>query len=130
MERVIFRHISGSKANQVEEFPLAQFVEAVVGRDPGSTVKYDPARDDLVGRQHARIARDPASPYHFTITDLNSRNGTFVNKQRIVGTTTLSPARSKIGTISPRTDRRPWTNAIVSRGYRHQARTVQAVADA
>ncbi|MEW5983151.1 MAG: trypsin-like peptidase domain-containing protein [Acidobacteriota bacterium] len=91
MERVIFRHISGSKSNQVEEFPLADFREVVIGRDPAATVRYDPDRDDLVGRQHARLTRDPEDPYRFTLTDLNSRNGTFVNSQRIVGSAAVAP---------------------------------------
>jgi pSer/pThr/pTyr-binding forkhead associated (FHA) protein/S1-C subfamily serine protease len=91
MERVVLRHLNGSKANQVEEFPLAHFKELVVGRDPSATVKYDPDRDDLVGREHARIAQEPNDPTQFTITDLNSRNGTFVNKQRVYGSTRISP---------------------------------------
>ncbi|HWS54813.1 MAG TPA: trypsin-like peptidase domain-containing protein [Pyrinomonadaceae bacterium] len=90
MERIVLKHLSGSKANQVEEFPLAHVKELVLGRDPSSTVKYDPDRDDLVGRQHARIAPDPVDPSQFVITDLNSRNGTFVNRQRITGTTRLN----------------------------------------
>jgi S1-C subfamily serine protease len=90
MERIVLKHLSGSKANQVEEFPLAHVKELVLGRDPSSTVKYDPDRDDLVGRQHARIAQDPADPAQFVITDLNSRNGTFVNRQRLTGTTRLN----------------------------------------
>ena len=91
MERIVLRHLSGSKANQVEEFPLSHFKELVAGRDPSATVKYDPDRDDLVGRQHAKIAQDPADPTQFTLTDLNSRNGTYLNKQRIVGTARLVP---------------------------------------
>ena len=78
MERIVLRHLNGSKANQVEEFPLAHFKELVVGRDPSATVKYDPDKDDLVGRQHAGIAQDPNDPTQFAITDLNSRNGTLV----------------------------------------------------
>jgi serine protease Do len=91
MERIVLRHLSGSKANQVEEFPLAHFKELIVGRDPSSTVKYDADRDDLVGRQHARLVQDPANPGEFLITDMGSRNGTFVNKQRIVGTAKVVP---------------------------------------
>lgn len=90
MERIVLKHLSGSKANQVEEFPLAHVKELVFGRDPSSTVKYDPDRDDLVGRQHARIAPDPLDPSQAVITDLNSRNGTFVNRQRVTGTTRLN----------------------------------------
>jgi S1-C subfamily serine protease len=91
MERIVLRHLSGSKANQVEEFPLNHFRELVAGRDPSATVKYDPDRDDLVGRQHAKIVQDPADPTQFTITDLNSRNGTFLNKQRIAGSAKIFP---------------------------------------
>lgn len=90
MERIVLKHLSGSKANQVEEFPLAHVKELILGRDPSSTVKYDPDRDDLVGRQHARIAPDPVDPNQFVITDLNSRNGTFVNRQKVTGTTRLN----------------------------------------
>ena len=91
MERIVLKHLSGSKANQVEEFPLNHVKELVLGRDPSSTVKYDPDRDDLVGRQHARITQDPNDPSQFIISDLNSRNGTFVNRQRIAGTTRVNP---------------------------------------
>ena len=91
MERIVLRHLSGSKATQVEEFPLSHFKELSIGRDPACAVRYDPDRDDLVGRQHARVAQDPTDPAQFTITDLNSRNGTFVNKQRILGTTKIVP---------------------------------------
>ena len=90
MERIVLKHLSGSKANQVEEFPLNHVKELVLGRDPSSTVKYDPDRDDLVGRQHAKITQDPNDPSQFIIADLSSRNGTFVNRQRISGTTRLN----------------------------------------
>ena len=91
MERIVLRHLSGSKASQVEEFPLAHFRELIFGRDPSASVRYDPNRDDLVGRQHAKIIQDPADPNQFIITDLNSRNGTFVNRQRIGGSVRVSP---------------------------------------
>jgi len=91
MERIVLKHLSGSKANQVEEFPLNHVRELILGRDPSSTVKYDPDRDDLVGRQHAKITQDPNDPSQFIVTDLNSRNGTFVNRQRLSGTTRINP---------------------------------------
>src|SRR5687767_5382908 len=91
MERIVLKHLSGSKANQVEEFPLNHVKELILGRDPSSTVKYDPDRDDLVGRQHAKITQDPNDPSQFIVSDLNSRNGTFVNRQRLTGTTRLNP---------------------------------------
>src|SRR5687767_7377569 len=91
MERIVLKHLSGSKANQVEEFPLNHVKELILGRDPSSTVKYDPDRDDLVGRQHAKITQDPNDPSQFIVSDLNSRNGTFVNRQRLTGTTRINP---------------------------------------
>lgn len=91
MERVILRHLKGSKASQLEEFPLPQFVELTIGRDPNSTIRFDPEKDDLVGRQHARISKDAADPYRFKLQDLNSRNGTFLNKLRVVGEMPLQP---------------------------------------
>lgn len=91
MERMIVKHITGSKANQVEEFALRHHSELTFGRDPQAMVKYDPDRDDLVGREHARITRDPNDPESFIINDLGSRNGTFVNRQRIIGLARLQP---------------------------------------
>src|SRR5829696_10445844 len=91
MERIVLKHLSGSKANQVEEFPLAHVKELILGRDPSSTVKYDPDRDDLVGRHHAKITQDPNDPSQFIVSDLNSRNGTFVNRQRITGAVRINP---------------------------------------
>lgn len=91
MQRIIVRHLSGSKANQVEEFPLNHVHEIILGRDPSSTVKYDPDRDDLVSTLHAKILPDPNDTNQFILTDLNSRNGTYLNKQRIVGASKVIP---------------------------------------
>lgn len=90
MERILIKHLSGSKANQVEEFALKHHNELIFGRDTSATVKYDPDRDDLVGRQHARLERDPADPNGFLLTDLNSTNGTFVNKNKVTGAVKLN----------------------------------------
>lgn len=91
MERMLIKHLSGSKANQVEEFALKYHNELIFGREAPSTVKYDPDRDDLVGRQHAKISRDPNDPNGFLVEDMNSRNGTFLNKQRISGAMKVRP---------------------------------------
>lgn len=90
MERMLIKHLTGSKANQVEEFAIKHHSELICGRDVSATVKYDPDRDDLVGREHAKIALDPANPNGFQLTDLNSTNGTFLNKQRVTGTVKLN----------------------------------------
>lgn len=88
---VVLKHLSGSKVGEVESFPLASGGELSIGRDPSAVVRFDPEKDDLVGRQHAKIAPDTTDPAHFTITDLSSRNGTHVNKKRIFGTTRIKP---------------------------------------
>ena len=102
MERMIIKHASGSKANQVEEFPLNHYNELILGRDSSATVQYDPDRDDLVGRQHAKISRDPNDENGFVVEDLASRNGTFVNGQRLSGPQKLQPGdKVQLGTGGP-----------------------------
>jgi len=90
VQRVVIRHLTGSKTNQVEEFPLEHFKDITFGRDTSSASKYDPERDDLVSKQHAKIARESAEPLQFVITDLGSRNGTLVNNQRVYGNVRLN----------------------------------------
>jgi serine protease Do len=90
MERVVLRHLSGAKGQQVEEIPLDKARDLLIGRDLSAHVRFDPESDDLVGRQHARILQDPGDRYKFSIVDLNSRNGTYLNKQRVVGTAAIT----------------------------------------
>ena len=85
MERILIRHLSGARAGQVDEFQAAGTNEILVGRDPEASVCFDPSREDLVSRQHVKIVRDPESPNDFSVVDLQSRNGTFLNRQRIYG---------------------------------------------
>jgi len=51
-------------------------------------VRFDPSREDLVSRHHVKIVRDPESANEFAVVDLQSRNGTFLNRQRV-----YAPAR-------------------------------------
>lgn len=90
-EQVILRHVKGSRTGTTDSFPLASVADLTLGRDPLAQVQFDPDKDDLVGRQHARISRDPHDPIRFTLTDLDSRNGTFLNRMRITGTVPLAP---------------------------------------
>ena len=91
MDRVVLRHLSGSKEHQVEEFPLSAAKTLVFGRDASAAVRYDAELDDLVGRQHARLVQQPSDPHLFMLEDLNSRNGTFLNKQRVERPMAISP---------------------------------------
>ncbi len=79
MQKIIIKHLKGSKADQTEIFELP-FTELILGRDSSANIKFDPEKDDLVGRSHAKIIHEGD---HFKLADLNSRNGTFVNGRRI-----------------------------------------------
>lgn len=89
---LLLRHTRGSRAGTTDTFAFDATRELVLGRDPATCqVVYDATKDDLVGRQHARIARVDGDTPRFTVTDLQSRNGTFVNRQRVSGTMPLAP---------------------------------------
>lgn len=79
MQKIIIKHLKGSKTNQTEMFELP-FTELILGRDNAANIKFDPEKDDLVSRNHAKIIHDGGQ---FKLADLNSRNGTFVNGKRI-----------------------------------------------
>ena len=79
MDRIIIRHISGSKSGVAEEFELKDLKSLTFGRSPASDISYDSAKDDLVSTNHARLDRDSVEPDKFTLVDLASKNKTFVN---------------------------------------------------
>lgn len=88
VERYVIRHLTGSKANQVEEFDF-QRSELSMGRSSTNDIQFDPEVDTLVSREHGKIVKDPMNPLAFSIVDNNARNGIFVNKIRIKGSATL-----------------------------------------
>jgi hypothetical protein len=89
--RIVLKHSKSSKAGQIEEFAIRSGGEITAGRDPSVDVKYDSNRDDLVSRRHLKVTVKSTNPPEFLITDLGSRNGTFVNKQRVSGSMPLRP---------------------------------------
>jgi S1-C subfamily serine protease len=90
--QIIIRHIAGAKINRIDPFALADTTEITFGREAGSTVAFDSPKDDVVSRRHAvlRIKNDGAAP-SFSIEDLRSSNGTFVNGERISSEHELLP---------------------------------------
>ncbi len=90
-ERIVIRHVAGSKANQIQEIPLSGLTEVTIGRDEGSMIAYNPNRDDVVSRNHAAIRRGSLDSSQFKIFDLNSSNGVIVNGSPIKGSSDLLP---------------------------------------
>ena len=101
MTKILIKHVKGSKAGQTEAFDLP-INELTLGRDPSSDIRFDPDRDDLVSRIHAKLTSIPGSDYGFTLTDLNSRNGVFINGNRILGSRAINPGDViKLGDTGP-----------------------------
>ena len=90
IERYVIRHISGTKANQVEEFDFSKN-ELSIGRTAGSDIQFDPEQEVIVSREHGKIVKVSSEPPQFSINDNNSRNGIFVNKMRVKGSAPLKP---------------------------------------
>ncbi len=91
MLHIIIKHMSGSKADEVEKFPADLSTVLTIGRGTDQVIRYDPDKDDLVSHKHAKISQGDGYNERFLITDLNSRNGTYVNRQRISGPANILP---------------------------------------
>ena len=85
MLRVHLRYLTGSKAGTVEVYPTARFRALYVGRDGGCDVRFHADRDGMVSRNHAVIEwkLTEGEPARFSVSDLLSSNGTFVNGERV-----------------------------------------------
>lgn len=88
--RIVIRHITGVKANQIDQIDLEGLVELTIGRDPTCNVVFESLRDDYVSRRHAAIRVENGD--HFKLIDLDSRNGTLLNGNAVRGEVELSPA--------------------------------------
>ena len=78
-----FKFLSGARAGQIEAFRKGYIG---LGRHPLSDVRFDAERDFDVSSRHAAIVRKTEG---FVLQDLGSRNGTFVNGQRVTADTLL-----------------------------------------
>jgi S1-C subfamily serine protease len=106
VERIILKHLTGSKAKTEtleEKIELHQRTEITIGRLPSSVIRFDENHDNLVSGKHAQITYDPTSAGLFTLTDLGSRNGTYVNQQRVNSPVNLLPGDViELGTGGPK----------------------------
>jgi serine protease Do len=91
VEQIVIRHVSGSKANQIEHISLADVNEITIGRDPKSNIAFASPRDDIASRRHAVIRVVRGDRISFVLADLGSSNGTFLNGERITEEKELLP---------------------------------------
>lgn len=74
-----FKFLSGARVGQVETFEKAYLG---LGRHPLSDIRFDTERDLDVSARHAAVLRRPDG---FVLQDLGSKNGTFVNGEKLAG---------------------------------------------
>jgi type VI secretion system protein ImpL len=81
---IFLKHIEGSRAGQLEAFDRDKIR---IGRQPDNDLAFDPQKDVSVSGYHAEIYRDGET---YFIRDLQSRNGTLVNSQKVDRPTQLA----------------------------------------
>lgn len=82
-------HVEGSRVGQSQDLPGPV---VTMGRDPSCNVAFDPNKDDKVSSRHAQLSLQGSN---LIIMDQGSKNGTFVNGQR-VGQPMLVPPNAVI----------------------------------
>ena len=89
MVQIIIRHVTGARATEVDVVPMGEHRELIFGRARSAAVRFHPQQDPLVGRFHARVVPTGEPRGGFLISDLGSRNGTYLNGQRIDDAVTI-----------------------------------------
>lgn len=85
-----FEHLTGSRKGQIEHLDGDRIA---VGRNPTNALHFDPQVDLDVSGDHAQL--NVGDDGRFVLTDLGSKNGTFLNGQKIAGSVPVEPG-SKI----------------------------------
>jgi FHA domain len=99
--RLAIKHLSGARARTLDRLAFPREREITFGRDRDCHVRYEES-DDLVSRKHLKIVATNEQPVRYLVVDLGSRNGTFVNRQRVFGAVVLSPGgRVQLGPGGP-----------------------------
>lgn len=98
---LLIHHQSGSKSGQTEKFTASK-KEIRIGRGPDNDVVFDPLKEDIVSRNHCRILRDDVNSDEYTIEDLGSKNGTYLNDKHIKeATRIISGDKVRLGKDGP-----------------------------
>ncbi len=96
---ILFRIATGARAGEAVSFSVASFV---AGRHPDAALRFDAERDLDVSSRHAEFAWKGSA---WSLRDLGSTNGTFVNGQRVTGPVQLQPGDAIVfGGAGPRLD--------------------------
>lgn len=90
LARVLVKFRSGLRAGQSEVFVLDRQASIYIGRDPNCDLRFDLHREVVVSRNHAVIECSRGPKLVFTVADLLSTNGTYLNGRRISAPTPLS----------------------------------------
>jgi pSer/pThr/pTyr-binding forkhead associated (FHA) protein len=104
VDRIIVQFLSGGRAGHTEVYPVTRFSSLYLGRDPKCDLRVDAERDAMVSRSHAVIewVDDDEGQRQYTLTDLLSSNGTYLNGERIHGTVNLNSGdRVRLGVKGP-----------------------------
>lgn len=104
VDRIIVQFLSGGRAGHTEVYPVTRFSSLYLGRDPKCDLRVDGERDAMVSRSHAVIewVDDDEGNRQYTLTDLLSSNGTYLNGQRVRGTVDLhSGDQVRLGAMGP-----------------------------
>jgi len=98
--RVVIDHLAGTRRGQRQEFPAQERVR--FGRHPECEVSFDAHRDIDASSRHAELR--PQEPASWTLVDLGSSNGTYVEGHRITETLVArnAPVSIEFGSGGPR----------------------------
>jgi S1-C subfamily serine protease len=111
--RIVLRVLTGAKTGHVARYDGKRLSRLRIGRHPASDFQFDPTKDRDVSGRHAEIV-GASNGTRFTIRDVGSTNGTWVNGDRLEAEHVLADGDViAFGAAGPRiefhVDRRFWT---------------------
>lgn len=89
--RVILKHLTGTRAAEVDVFPLGAQSELMLGDSGVVTIRFLPLLDERAGDWYARIIPVEGTPGRFVLVDLGGKSGLWVNGERVNVAALLRP---------------------------------------